>query len=109
MIMKHYLIYISSLFIFLFSTITLAEKTITISVKTNESSAAGIGYSVGGKKNGGAGKSYVGKGPANKTYVFGYRKNSINGRNIRCGTLKLNKNSSVVLRAKGNKCTASIQ
>lgn len=93
----------------LFSLHVFAADTISISVKTNEKTAAAIGYTVGGKKSGGAGKSYVGKGPKNKTYAFGYRKKSVKGANISCGSLMLTKNSNVTLITKGNKCHSVMQ
>ena len=101
---KHYLKIFSCTILTLFSLQVFAEDTISITVKTNEKTAAGVGYSVGGKDSGGAGKSYKGKGPKNKKYSFGYRKNSVDGTNIPCGALTLTKNSSVTLITKGNKC-----
>jgi hypothetical protein len=102
--MKHFIKIVSCLTITLFSLQTYADNRISIQVKTSEKTAAGIGYSVGGKELGGSGKSYSGKGPINQRYLFGYRKNSANGPNIQCGSLILTKNSSVTLVTKGNKC-----
>jgi len=90
-----------SIAIGLLSAQTFAANTITISVSTTEKAATGIGYSVDGKEIGGPGKSYTGKGPKNKKYSFGYRKKSAD---ISCGALTLNKNSTVSLVTKGNKC-----
>ena len=95
---------VSSLIIALFSIQSFAADTIKITVKTNESSAAGIGYTVAGKESGGPGKSYAGTGQKNKTYAFGYRKNSIKGKNIPCGSLTLTKDSKVTLVMKGKQC-----
>ena len=77
-------------------------------MKTNEKSAAGIGYTIGGKESGGAGKSYVGTGQKNKSYAFGYRKDSANGANIRCGSLNLTKDSKVSLITKNGKCSSHV-
>lgn len=90
------------------STTSFAADRIRISVEINEKSAAAIGYTVGGKDFGTLGKSYVGTGPKNKKYVFGYRKNSILGKDIRCGEIVLTKNCTVVLQVKGNKCLSKI-
>ena len=98
---KHYVKTFSYIIIALFSLQAFAEDTISITVKTNEKTAAGIGYSVEGKDSGGAGKSYTGRGPKNMKYSFGYRRR---GTNIPCGTLTLTKNSNVTLITKGNKC-----
>jgi hypothetical protein len=92
----------------LFSIQVFAESTINITVKTDEKLAAGIGYTVEGKESGGAGKSYVGKGPRNKTYSFGYRKKSIKGANISCGSLILTKDSNVSLLMTNNKCRSHL-
>lgn len=88
----------------LFSMQSFAADTIKITVKTNESSAAAIGYTIAGKESGGPEKSYAGTGQKNKTYSFGYRKNSIKGKNIPCGSLTLTKDSKVTLVMKGNQC-----
>lgn len=106
--MKHSFITLSCIAVTLISLQTFAGDKITITVKTSEKTAAGIGYSVGGKESGGSGKSYSGKGPINQRYKFGYRKNSIHGPNIPCGALTLIKNSSIILVTKGNKCQSVI-
>ena len=105
---KHCIKIFSFTIISLFSLQTFAGDTISITVKTNEKKAAGIGYTVGGKESGGSGKSYVGKGPKNKKYSFGYRKNSIRGTNISCGSSTLTKDSNVILITKNNKCHSVI-
>lgn len=84
-------------------------NTINVSISTNDPTAAGIGYAVNGKKIGGAGKSYLGKGPINSTYTFGYRKKSASGRDIFCGTHRLTKDSTVFLISKGNKCRSVVR
>ena len=104
----HYVKWISCIIVTLFSLQVFAEDAIKITVQTNEKTAAGIGYTVGGKKSGGSGKSYVGKGPKNKKYSFGYRKNSISGANISCGVLTLTEDSNVTLVTKGSKCHSVI-
>lgn len=88
----------------LFSVQAFAADTIKINVKTNEKTAQGIGYSVGGVESGGAGQSYSGTGPKNGTYEFGYRTTAGKGDDIPCGSLKLTKNSNVALVVKGRKC-----
>jgi len=88
----------------LFSLNAFAEEKIKITVKTNEKTAAGIGYSVAGRDLGGLGKTYSGKGPTNKKYVFGYRKHSIYGSNVTCGEQILTKDSTIILVTQGDKC-----
>lgn len=92
----------------MFSLSAFADDQIKITVKTDEKTAAAIGYAVGGKALGGLGKTYSGSGPTNKKYVFGYRKHSIYGANVTCGELVLNKDSIVVIVADGNKCQVLI-
>ena len=106
---KSHINFFGCIIIMLFSLQAFAENTITITVKTNEKTAAAIGYTVGGKDSGGPGKSYTGQGPKNKKYVFGYRKNSVKGTDITCGTLTLTKSSNVFLITKGNKCRCVIK
>lgn len=81
----------------MFSLQAFAEDEIEITVSTEEKSAAAIGYTVEGKASGGPGKSYTGKGPINKEYVFGYRKDSKDGEDIRCGVVTLTKNTHITL------------
>ncbi|MCL9685865.1 hypothetical protein [Legionella maioricensis] len=88
----------------LFSVPAFAEKAISITVKTNEKSAFAIGYFVGGEAKGSMGKSYSGKGPKNKKYIFGYRKNFIHGDNVYCGTQILTQDSKITLITDGAKC-----
>lgn len=105
--MKNHPIHMSRyLIIALLSMPVFAADTISISVTTTEKSAAALGYSVDGKRSGGPGKSYLGKGPRNKMYSFGYRKNSVKGVNVACGTLILTQDSRVTLTTNGNKCTS---
>ena len=85
-----------------------ADNSISVSVSSKDPSAAAIGYTVLGKKSGNIGKSYHGKGPANQTYHFGYRK-SVFGANISCGALKLTKNSNVHLITTGNQCRSVLE
>lgn len=87
----------------LFSLQALAEGTIKVTIKTSETSASALGYTVEGKESGGPGKSYTGKGPKNKKYSFGYRKKT-KGTNISCGSLTLTKDSTVNLITKGKNC-----
>ncbi|TAL64074.1 MAG: hypothetical protein EPN84_04145 [Legionella sp.] len=91
-----------------FSLPVFAANDIQIKVEIKENSAAAVGFMVEGQSFGGMGKSFSGKGPKNKKYIFGFRKNSIIGTDIRCGELILNKNSRVILRVKGNKCVSKV-
>src|SRR5690348_10785760 len=81
---------LSSLILLLFSIQAFANETIHVRVKTNEKVAA-LGFIVEGKKSGMPGQSYTGKGPANKKYTFGYRKQSAFGPDITCGSEILSK------------------
>lgn len=102
---KHFVTMISCLALTLLSLQTFAEeKRISVTVQTAERSAAGIGFSVNGRNTGGAGRSFTGKGPQNNRYLFGFRQNSISGKNISCGSLTLNSNSKVTLVYKGEHC-----
>jgi hypothetical protein len=100
---------IFSCFITLFSFQTYADDTIRITVKTSENAAAGIGYSVGGKNSGTLGKSYTGKGTKNQEYAFGYRKNSIMGTDIKCGSITLTKDTTITLVTQGDKCLSVVE
>lgn len=97
----------SCIFLASFSCHALANDTIEITVKTDEKTAAGIGYSVKGKNFGSVGRSYKGEGPGNKQYTFGYKKDSLAGKNISCGTLILTKNTLVNLIMEKNTCHCS--
>ncbi|MCW8409388.1 hypothetical protein OQJ13_10420 [Legionella sp. PATHC035] len=94
--------------LFSFSIQAIAKDTITVQVKTDEKTAAALGFTVEGKKSGARGKSYSGKGPANKVYIFGYRKNSAFGPDILCGSQKLAKDSIVTLVTTGDHCSIEI-
>ena len=91
----------------LFTFQAFAEQ-ITVTVTTNDPTAAAIGYTVKGKESGGSGTSYTGHGPSNQTYAFGFRKTSVKGKNISCGSAMLTKNSNVTLVTKGNRCHSVI-
>jgi hypothetical protein len=80
-----------------------ADDLIQITVIATDKAAA-VGYLVEGKKTGGLGSTYSGKGPVNKEYSFGYRKRVLGGTDISCGTLILNKNSKVQLVTHGEQC-----
>ena len=92
----------------LFSLQIYADNKIRIIVKTNEKTAAAIGYSVEGITSGALGKFHAGKGSKNKVYKFGYRKHSILGVDIACGTLILTKDSTITLIAQGDKCLSVV-
>lgn len=96
-------------FCFIGSSYALNTQTINVTVSTNDQSAAGIGFAVNGKKIGGSGKTYTGKGPINSTYSFGYRKSSANGKNVSCGSHTLTHDSHVFLIVKGNKCQSIVR
>jgi hypothetical protein len=96
-------------FCFIGSSYVFAANTINVTVATDDQTAAGIGYSVNGKKIGGSGKTYTGKGPINSNYSFGYRKNSAQGQDVPCGSHTLTKDSYVFLITKGNKCRSVVK
>ncbi|MCW8387705.1 hypothetical protein OQJ15_15455 [Fluoribacter dumoffii] len=96
------------LIVFSVSLQAIANETIKVQVKTKEATAAALGFTVEGKKSGARGKSYSGKGPVNKVYVFGYRKNSAFGPDILCGSHKLTKDSIVTLVTTGNHCSIEV-
>ncbi|KTD11750.1 hypothetical protein Lgra_1208 [Legionella gratiana] len=102
------LITLSSLTIFFSSTEIFANDTIRVHVKTNEKTTAALGFVVEGKKSGTAGKSYSGKGPSNKKYVFGYRKHTPFGADIICGSTTLTKDSTVTLVVLGDNCSITV-
>jgi len=105
--MENFVILSGCIVLAIFTFSAFAEE-ITVSVATNDPTAAAIGFTVNGKESGGAGKSYTGNGPSNQKYSFGFRKKSVRGKNIRCGSLKLTKNSNIVLTKKGNRCHCTI-
>lgn len=88
-----------------FSCLSFAtsEEMIEITVIATDKAAA-VGYLVEGKKSGGLGKIYSGKGPTNKQYFFGYREKILAGKDVRCGSIVLNKSSKVQLITKGEHC-----
>ena len=96
---------LSFLVIFFSSIQVFANDTIRVNVKTNEQKAAALGFAVDGKKYGTRGKSYSGKGPANKEYVFGYRKNFSISPDISCGSKTLTKDSTITLVITGEHCS----
>ena len=83
-----------------------AEDMIKVTVIATGKAMA-VGYQVEGKRVGGLGKSYSGKGPVNKKYSFGYRKHPI-GADISCGSLTLGKSSNVKLVTNGEQCYTEI-
>ncbi|ARB91654.1 hypothetical protein [Legionella longbeachae] len=102
------LIILSCLISFFYSTGIFANDTIRVQVKTNEKSAAALGFVVEGKKSGTAGKSYLGRGPSNKKYVFGFRKHTPFGDDIICGSKTLTKDSTVTLVVLGDNCSITV-
>ncbi|VEB34896.1 Uncharacterised protein [Legionella sainthelensi] len=99
------LVILSCLPTFFSSTDIFANDTIRVHVKTNEKTAAALGFVVEGKKSGTAGKSYSGRGPSNKEYVFGFRKHTPFGDDIVCGSKTLTKDSTVTLVVLGDNCS----
>ncbi|HBB6896458.1 TPA: hypothetical protein I8038_000480 [Legionella pneumophila] len=81
-----------------------ASDTIMITVNTKEKNAIAIGYSVNGNQYGGLGSSYSGHGPKNKEYQFGYKTDSIFGKDISCGSMTLSQDSKVTLVNNNNQC-----
>lgn len=81
-----------------------ASDSIKITVKTAEKNAVAIGFTVDKQDYGALGKSYTGTGPRNKEYFFGYKKDSIFGENIFCGTLILDQNATVILIHQNDGC-----
>jgi len=106
--MRNGIKYFSILVVILFSLQSFAEDTVKITVSTTEKTAAAIGFTVDGKESGGSGQSYSGEGPKNKEYKFGYRKDSVKGLNISCGSLTLSENSNVTLTTEGDKCLSVV-
>ncbi|STY31075.1 Uncharacterised protein [Legionella wadsworthii] len=94
-----------AIILFSFSIQSFAEDTIRVQVKTNEKTAAALGFTVDGKKSGARGKYYSGKGPVNKKYIFGYRKHSAFGDDVLCGSEVLTKDSVVTLKTEGKSCS----
>ncbi len=90
-------------FITVFTCHAFADDLIEITVIATDKAMA-VGFLVEGKKLGGLGKTYSGKGPVNREYFFGYRKNVFRGSDIPCGSSVLNKNSKVQLVTKGGSC-----
>lgn len=101
--------FFSALIISLFSLQSFASNTIRINVNTNEPKSAALGFSVDGKKAGGVGRSFSGSGPANKTYLFGYRTRVPHRTNVSCGSQVLTKDSTVTLVSKGNRCQSIVK
>ncbi len=100
---KSFIRFIGFLLLVLFSYSIWATDTIKIIVKTNDNAGA-IGYRVDGTDHGGLGKLYVGNGPKGKEYFFGYRKDSVFGKDIKCGSLILSKDTVANLIVQDNKC-----
>ncbi len=107
--MKNSIKNLTGLVILSFSIQALADDTIRVHVKTNEKTAAALGFTVDGKRAGTRGKSYLGKGPVNREYVFGYRKNSALGPDVLCGSQVLSKDSIVTLVTAGERCSIVVE
>jgi hypothetical protein len=106
--LNHWIKKISCLTILL-TNCSLYAESVSVTVKTNEKKAFAVGYQVEGKSSGAIGKTYLGKGPKNKKYFFGYRRNLFYGENISCGSLILSKNTTVILVHKDKECHCVIE
>lgn len=93
-----------SFFIGAFVFHAYAFDNITVTVKTEIAAAKALGFQVGDAKSGGMGTVYKGLGPKNKHYLFGYRKDLLFGKDIRCGSKTLNKDSTITLVNQGTRC-----
>ncbi|KTD70851.1 hypothetical protein [Legionella tucsonensis] len=91
-----------------FSIQAFANDMIKVHVKTNEKTAAALGFKVDGKRSGSRGKIHSGKGPANREYIFGYRKNSAFGPDVLCGSKVLTKDSAVTLVIANDHCSIEV-
>ncbi len=87
----------------LFAVAGFADSLIDVTVISTDKAAA-VGFLVEGKRVGGLGKSYSGKGPVNKQYFFGYRKSAFSRTDIHCGSIVLDKSTKVQLVTKGEEC-----
>ncbi|KTD82512.1 hypothetical protein Lwal_0629 [Legionella waltersii] len=96
----------SALFCFLLALDAFAGETIKITVHSNEKNVVAIGFTVNGLNYGSLGNSYSTRGPKNKTYLFGIRKDSIFGESVSCGSLSLEKDSSITLVYQDNLCVS---
>jgi len=99
----------SCLIIALFSLNTFATNTIRVNVRTSIQAANALGFSVDGRRAGSLGRSFSGRGPTNRTYLFGYRTKAPNRKNISCGSHVLTKNSTVTLITKGSRCQSIVK
>ena len=97
-----------SLFMGVFVFHAYAADNITVTVKTEIATAKALGFQVGDAKSGGMGTVYKGLGPKNKEYLFGYRKDLLFGKDIRCGTKTLNKDSIITLVNQGTRCIVMV-
>lgn len=95
----------SAVLLSLITSQAFSTDTINITVNTKEKDVIAIGYSVNGNKFGALGNSFSGKGPINQEYQFGYKKDSIFGEDVSCGSLTLNQDSKVILVKTNNQCS----
>ncbi|MBP6918881.1 MAG: hypothetical protein KBB94_08200 [Legionellaceae bacterium] len=82
---------------------------IKVTVTTDAKDVAGIGYSINGNSSGQAGSNYSGVGKKGEDHSFGYRKSSNINENIKCGTVRLDKDSNVTLVVDGDSCHANVE
>lgn len=101
--------FFSALIITLFSLQSVASTTIRVNVRTNEPKASALGFSVDGKRTGGIGRSFSGRGPVNRTYLFGYKTKAPQRTNVSCGSHVLTKDSTVTLVTQGNRCQSIVK
>lgn len=100
---------LSCLIITLFSLHSFAANTIRVNVRTGIQAASALGFSVDGTRAGSLGRSFSGRGPANRTYLFGYRTKAPNRKNVSCSSHVLTRNSTVTLVAKGSRCQSIVK
>ncbi len=105
---SRHLRFISTLALILVFFNSWALENISILLRTNIANARAIGFKVDGIEHGSVGKTYRGTGPKNKLYFFGYREDSVFGRNIDCGSLLLSDNSAIILERESDKCIAIV-
>jgi hypothetical protein len=99
---------LSALMVFSVSMQAFAHERINVQIKTNVETVAAIGFKVEDKKSGARGNSHSGVGPINKKYIFGYRKSSIFGPDILCGSQILSKDAVVTIVIQGEHCSIKV-
>jgi len=106
---NHTLKGLSFIVITLISLQATAADVIKVTVKTKEKNAVAVGFKVDGRETGTLGKSFTGKGPINKEYSFGYKKDSLFGDKVPCGFLTLQQDSTVTMVYQDDHCISVIE